>query len=43
MGFIGNERRSILEGRIKTLKLYEAFAESDENPGIIIDSFILLR
>ena len=42
MGLTGNER-SILEGRIKSLKLYETVAESDEDPGIDIDSDILLR
>jgi hypothetical protein len=42
MRLVRIERRWI-EGLIAFLKLFETFAESDEDPGILIDSDILLR
>jgi hypothetical protein len=42
MRLVAMERRRI-EGHIEFLKLFETFAESDEDPGIVIDSDILLR
>jgi hypothetical protein len=42
MRLVGNEER-IVEGLIKVPKLFETFAESDEDPGILIDSVIHRR
>lgn len=45
MRFVGNEKRRVrvVEGLIKSLKIFDTIAESDEDPGIFIDLLFILR
>ena len=36
-------RLRVVEGHIKFLNIFDTIAEGDEDPGIVIDSVILLR